>query len=204
MVQSREDSWRVTPLLRGFKFFRRLRGNTKDILKRLKNMKNLKFIISCMLFFVHPILSEQSFCANESMKISSSLLNKVKGKFMEEMQAHYNSLVQSKSISQKQKQMYLKQYENLEIKICSNPQNTSQKIVYIEYEKNWWGRLYFTVFNKNEILRWIQINTHGAITKYVRWNENSFFYEDSTHSGTKTQNTCRVQKKSIACEKLKS
>lgn len=166
-------------------------------------MKNLKFIVSYMLFFANPVLSEQSFCDTESTKVSSSLLNKFKGKFMEEMRVHYDSLVQSNSISQKQKQIYLKQYENLEIKICSNPQNTSQKIVYVEYEKNWWGRLYFTTVSKNEILRWIQINTHGAITKYVRWNKNIFFYEDSTHSGTKTQNTCRIHKKSIDCEKLK-
>ena len=123
---------------------------------------------------------------------------------MEEIQAHYDNLVQSSSISKKQKQTYLKQYENLEIKVCSNPQNTSQKIVYIEYEKNWWGKLYFTVVNKEEILRWIQINTHGAITKHVRWNENSFFYEDSTHSGTQTQNTCRIRKTSVSCEKLKA
>ena len=166
-------------------------------------MKNLKFIILCMLFFANPVLSKRSFCSAKSMKINSSLLNKFKGKFIEEMRVHYDSLVQSNSISKKQKQIYLKQYENLEVKTCSNPQNTSQKIVYIEYEKNWWGRLYFTAVNKNEILRWTQINTHGAITKYVRWNENSFFYEDSTHSGTKTQNNCRVQKKSISCEKLK-
>ena len=167
-------------------------------------MKNLKFVVLCILFFTHPVFSERSFCSNTAnMKTSTSLLNKFKAKFMAEMQAHYDSLVQSQSISQKQKQIYLKQYENLEIKICPNPQNTSQKIIYIEYEKNWWGKIYFTAVKKDEILRWTQINTHGAITQHIQWNENSFFYEDFTHSGTKTRNICRVQKKSVSCEKLK-
>ena len=172
-------------------------------MKKLKNMKNLKFVILCILFFTHPVLSTQSFCTAENMEMNASLLNKFKGKFMEEIQAHYDSLVQSHSMSKKQKQISLKQYENPEIKVCSNPQYKSQKVVYIEYEKNWWGRLYFTAVNKGEILRWNQISTHGAVTQYVRWNENSFFYEDSTHSGAKTQNTCQVQKKSVSCKKLK-
>lgn len=165
-------------------------------------MKYCKFIVLC--FFIHPVFSEQTFCSSTAnMRTSTSLLNKFKGKFMEEMQTHYNNLVQSNSISKKQKQTYLKQYEHLEITVCPNPQSTSQKIVYIEYEKNWWGKLYFTLVNKGEILKWIPIHTHGAITKYIQWSENSFFYEDSTHSGTKTRNTCRVQKNSIPCEKVK-
>ena len=163
-----------------------------------------KFVVLYFLFLISPALSEQSFCATMDTTISTSLLGKFKAKFIEEMTAHYDSLVKSHSISQKQKKTELKKYENPEITICPNPQNKSQKIIYIEYEKNWWGSLYFTVVKKDEIVRWTKMNTHGAITKYVRWNENSFFYEDSTHSGTKTQNTCRIQKNfSVQCEKLK-
>ena len=99
---------------------------------------------------------------------------------------------------------YLKQYENPEIKVCPNPHNTSQKIVYIEYEKDWWGNLYFAVVQARKILKWIKIETYGATTKYVRWNdEGSFFYKDSTHRGTKTQNTCHVQESSVECKKTK-
>ena len=149
------------------------------------------------------MLSQQSFCSNKEAKTAAALIEKFKERFMEEIKAHYTRLADSNSISQKQKRQYLKRYENPEVKVCRNPQNASQKVVYIEYEKNWWGKLYFASVSGNEILSWNPINTHGAFVKSVRWEGRSFFYEDSTHSGTKTQNTCRIQKNSVPCQRLK-
>jgi len=117
------------------------------------------------------------------------------------MEDHYDRLVRSNSISLFEKAQQLNRYKNPSIKIYSNPQNQSQKIVYIEYEKNWWGRLYFTLFKESSILKWIPIKTHGATTKCVQWKKNGFFYEDSTHRGTKTKNTCLFQKETIHCKR---
>jgi len=116
------------------------------------------------------------------------------------MKTYYDSL----SISKAEKTHYLKKYKNPEIFICANPHNVSQKTVYIEYDKNWWGSFYFAVVQNNKILKWIQIKTYGAIVRHVRWNdEKNFFYEDSTHMGTRTHNTCRIQDSSVNCEKPK-
>ena len=84
------------------------------------------------------------------------------------------------------------------------PLNKAQKIVYIEYEKNWWGSLYFTIFKDKKILKWIKTDTYGAITTCVKWNQNNFFYRDSTHMGTKTNNTCLLQKDLVHCKKQES
>ena len=165
-------------------------------MRRLSNY----FIILCfyLLFLTQEVFSQPSFCASENEETEDSLLIHFKERFNEEMKTHYDSL----SISESEKRSYLKQYENPKIIVCSNSDNVSQKIVYIEYEKNWWGSLYFTVVKKRKILKWIKIETYGAITKSVRWgNTQKFFYEDSTHMGTKTQNTCLIQESSVKCKK---
>ena len=138
------------------------------------------------------------------MKTPAPLLETFKEKFNEQLNAHYDNLVKSKSLSKSKKAHFLKQYKNPDITVCPNLLNTSQKIIYIEYEKNWWGNLYFTLVKDNEVLKWIKIPTYGAITTYVRWDQNSFFYKNSTHMGTKTQNTCVIKKNSIKCKTLKT
>jgi len=165
----------------------------------------LKYLIFSLPFLtsMHQVLSEQPFCSIANMKINPSLLDKLKEKFITEMDAHYSHLVSSGSISQREKVQALKKYENPSIIVCPNPQDPLQKVVYIEYEKNWWGNLYFVILENNKIFQWSAINTHGAITTHVRWNEDSFFYEDSTHSGTKTQNICHVKQGSILCQRFK-
>ena len=153
-----------------------------------------------LLFLTPETLSQPSFCETENVKTEDSLLKQFKEKFNAEIKAHYDSL----TISESEKARHLKQYESLEITVCPNPHNTSQKIIYIEYEKDWWGSLYFTLVGEGKILKWAKIETYGTITKRVKWNdEKSFFYEDSTHMGTRTHNTCLIQDFSPKCEKPK-
>ena len=162
----------------------------------------LKSAALCLaLFFpAEEVLSQPSFCVSGSMETEDSLLKQFKEKFNKEKKAHYDSL----SISESEKARYLKAYENPKIAVCANPHDTSQKIVYIEYEKDWWGNLYFATQKDRKILKWIKIETYGATTKYVRWDdEKNFFYKDSTHMGTKTQNTCLIQGNSVKCKKAK-
>lgn len=165
-------------------------------------MKYLVFSLA-LLVSMNQALAEQSFCSIAGVEVSSSLIDKFKGKFIAEKDAYYSRLVSSNSISQKEKAQALKRYSNPSVRVCSNPQNTLQKVVYVEYEKNWWGNLYFAILENDEILKWNAINTYGAVTEYVRWSEGGFFYEDSTHSGAKTQNTCHVERGSIRCQKLR-
>lgn len=168
---------------------------------RLTRPRWLKSGVLCipLLFFMPEILSQTSFCVSGNGEAVAALLKQFKEKFHAELKAHYDSL----SLSESEKNRYLEEYKNPDISVCSNPHDTSQKIVYIEYEKNWWGSLYFAIVKDSKILKWIKMETYGATTKYVRWDDKKiFFYEDSTHMGTKTQNTCFIQESSVACKKI--
>ena len=159
----------------------------------------LLVLVFSVLFPVHEAPAQQPFCSTKDITTTPLLLQK----FNEELTAHYDRLVAQKAISEVEKIEELKKHENPEIKVCPNPQNTAQKTVYIEYEKNWWGSLYFVVVKDHDILKWTEIETYGATTKYVQWNEKGFFYEDSTHMGTKTQNICSIQENSVECKEIR-
>ena len=159
------------------------------------------FSFLCLIYLVPHESFSQSLCMREDTKISSFHLEEIKKKFRKEMNDHYSHLVKSNSISKSKKNKYLKRYRNPSIKTYSDPLNRLQKIVYIEYDKNWWGSLYFALFRGKEILKWIKIDTYGAITTCVRWDKKRFFYIDSTHRGTKTKNVCFFQKGSVHCKK---
>ena len=172
----------------------------------LRPLNYLKSIVLCFafLFSIPQTFSQPAFCASGTEETKDSLLKRFKENFHQKMKAHYDKLVKEKAISESRKMYYLKKYENPEIKVCPNPHSTSQKIVYIEYEKNWWGSLYFTVVKDDKVLKWVPIETYGAVTESVRWDdEKTFFYKDSTHMGTKTQNTCLIQDSSVKCKKTK-
>ena len=161
----------------------------------------LAFLCSPLLFLTHEALAQSSFCAINNTETEAPLLQKFKENFYHEIKVHYDKLVEKKSISESRAIDAIKKYENPEIKVCPNPHNFSQKIVYIEYEDNWWGSLYFTLVKDGKILKWMKIETYGATTDYVRWNnDGSFFYKDSTHMGTRTHNTCFVRNHSVKCE----
>ncbi len=168
----------------------------------------MKYYFVFVVFFLfasvssRSIPSEAPLCAAVNTTISPALLDKFRGSFIKEMAAHYDRLLQSNSTSQT-KEEYLKQYENPIIAVCPNPDDISQTAVYIEYEENWWGSLYFATVNKDEILGWNHIHTHGAVVQQIRWKRGDVFYEDSTHGGAKTRNICRILRNSVSCRKLK-
>lgn len=173
----------------------------------MRSLRAIKyFIFFCMSFFllVPEVWSHHFTCATEDRETEASVLEIFKKKFHEQLEVHYENLVKSGSISKADKARYLKQYENPDIRVCPNPRDISQKVVYIEYEKDWWGSLYFALVKDGKVSKWMAIETYGAITERVKWEEEGFFYEESTHRGTKTQNTCLIRENSVECERVKN
>ena len=161
-----------------------------------------KYIFCCLpfLLFSYEVLS-QPVCNTPDEEVSPSYLKDIKKRFHAKMNDHYSRLVKSGALFEERKNYFLEKYKNSPIKVYSNPSNKSQKIVYIEYEKNWSGMLYFAIFIDKKASTWIKIETYGAITTCVRWkDEKSFFYADSTHMCTRTQTTCLIQNNSVHCE----
>ena len=162
------------------------------------------FLLSLIFLFSFDETSSKSLCSQKDMKVISSHLTQIKQKFHEETNNHFKFDINSLSPEEFKKRPHLKGYKKPSIKVYSNPRNKLQKIVYIEYEKNWWGSLYFTLFKDEKISKWTKIATHGATTICVRWNEKDFFYEDSTHMGSKTKNTCFLKSETtIHCKRHK-
>ena len=165
-----------------------------------------KFIFFSFLLFLNHETLAQPVCAEPDKTIDPSHIKEIKKNFDIEIEAHYNRLVKKGSFPKFERkkfiQIYYKNYyENKAIEVYSNPRNSSQKIVYIEYDKNWWGSLYFVVFKDKKNLKWTPIPFYGAIIKCVQWDENSFFHESSTHQGSKAKGSCSIRKDSIQCEK---
>ena len=155
------------------------------------------FILCIMLFLSCAVEAKSSLCRSENINTDSTVVSKLKQRFIEEIGTHYNNL----SISRRQKDSYIRRYSNPDITVCTNIHKLNQKVVYIEYDRNWWGNLYFVVIKDKKILTWQKINTHGAITKYIRWRDDkSFFYEDSTHQGSRTRKLCSFQDSFVKCQ----
>ena len=134
------------------------------------------------------ILPAAAYCAVKADFDKLVILKQVKQKFISGLKGDYKTN---------------KKYQNPEVRIYPNPKNHNEKIIYIEPEKNWWGFLYFATFNGSKLNEWKQIETYGAITTFVEWRNNGFFYKDSTHSGTKTENFCHVKNGSFKCVRTK-
>ena len=161
-------------------------------------------LIFPLLLSAHIVLAQQPFCDIKTVEETEpSLLQKFEENSHKELTDYYDKLVRDKMMSEEEKTEELKQYENPEIKVCPNPHNTSQKIVYIEYEKHQRGLLYFTVVEGNNILKWIEIEAYGATIQYVQWDETGFFYEDSIPGGTRTQNICSFKENFLDCKEIR-
>lgn len=150
---------------------------------------------------VKPLSNSQHFCSSDS-QISTELLNQLLKKNND----------RAKSYCKNKTNCYQHNIAKA-IKVYSNSKNKWEKVVYLERKKNWWGDLYFFQFKNNEIESWTQIKTYGAITTCVNWKTHEgsfgFFYKDSTHKGTKTENFCTVypeftkDKNPLKCKRIK-
>lgn len=149
----------------------------------------MKMIFSLLFLFSTKMAFGQStydVCTSADKKLNQILLNKMTLRFLQETMAVGFTKESDKG---------LKNFQNMETKIYSNPKDHSEKVVYIEYDKDWWGKLYFAKVEKasHEIKQWTPIKTYGAIVKCVKWeNAKNFLYWDSTHQGTKTKNSCSI------------
>ena len=156
-----------------------------------------------LLLPIYEILAE-SPCFQADREVLSLHLEKIKKNFYEDLNAHYKLDINNLSAAELKKMPHLKRYRKPTIKVFSNPRHQNQKIVYVEYEKNWWGNLYYSLFDKSgKIAKWKKVETHGATTVCIRWKKDGqrFFYEDMTHAGHKTKNICFVQEGTVNCKK---
>ena len=98
--------------------------------KNKETMILFKRILFCLPFFLfsQTALSHTHFCPKEEKKVEASLFKAFKEKFIEQLNAHYDNLIKSKNMSEAEKARAMKQYENPNIIVCPNPQNTSKKL----------------------------------------------------------------------------
>ena len=168
-------------------------------------IRYFKNIFFCFLFlFLGFGTLSQPLCSKQDKEVNPLYLEEIKKRFHKELDEHYSRLVEAGSLFEVEKDYFLEKYSDPFIEMYSNPLNKSQKVIYIEYDKNWWGSLYFAVFENQQISKWIAISTYETTINCVRWNKQSFFYQDSTHQGNVTRNTCVFENDSVQCEKEKS
>lgn len=170
------------------------------LLSLIHYFKYVFVVCFAFLFLSFEVLSIP-LCAKKDKEVSSLFLEEVKKRFHKEMDEHYSRFVETGSLYEVEKEYYLEKYADPFIEVYSNPNNKSQKIVYIEYNKDWWGSLYFVVFKDQQFLQWTEIELFKVTVTCVQWNEEDFFYQHSIYQEAVKKNTCFFKNDSIQCEK---
>ena len=159
----------------------------------------------------HPIFATESVCADQDKDIAPAHMREIKKKFDQKIDEHHSRLLQAGKLfpSDRIRENFIKTYyknyrDDGSIEIYTNPNDTSQKVVYIEYERNWGGTPYFTVIKDDKIVKWVDATYYGAISSCFWWGQDGFFYKTSTRRGSKATIRCRVREESPQCARLKS
>lgn len=152
-------------------------------------------ILLIFLLLNYQLFATEPTCSNQDEEIKPAHLEEIKKKFNQEIDDHYNRLFKDKKTSAPKREDFVKTYyksynDKDAIKVYSSLHNESYKVVYIEYDKNWWGSPYFVEIKNDKITIWADATYYGATSYCFWWEQDKFFYKTSTHMGSKATIRC--------------